>query len=175
MMSKYLLKAHDFYYRRVRELTEQIKELHKKLEPDQFVQHPTVKLARRIREADRVIIPHDPAPPEYRLKAELKKFRRYKQGLKRYRLSFCFANHPKIILYLYLNDEKHLRKDGEGATGFFGLLRRLLDQGDIVVEVTNDWINLAYGYFHGTLNHLCCLLNRLYDTRYLFVHMDING
>ena len=129
-MSKYLLKAHDFYYRRVRELTEQIKELHKKLEPDQFVQHPTVKLARRIREADRVIIPHDPAPPEYRLKAELKKFRRYKQGLKRYRLSFCFANHPKIILYLYLNDEKHLRKDGD-KNDPYDVFKKFLKQGAV--------------------------------------------
>ena len=76
-MSKYLLKAHDFYYHRIRELTEQIQELHEKLEPDQFIQHPTVKLAKRIREADGDIIPQDPDRPEYRLKAELKKFRRF--------------------------------------------------------------------------------------------------
>lgn len=129
-MSKYFLKAHDFYYRRVRELTEQIKELHKKLEPDQFVQHPTVKLARRIREADRVIIPQDPDRPEYRLKAELKKFRRYKQGLKRYRLFFCFANHPMIILYLYLNDEKHLRKDGD-KNDPYEVFKKFLKQGSV--------------------------------------------
>ena len=110
-MSNYLLKAHDFYYRRIRELTDQVRELREKLSFEEFSQHPVVKLAQRVRKADRDIIPQDPDRPEYRLKAELKKFRRYKQGLKRYRLFFCFANHPKIILYLYLNDEKHLRKD----------------------------------------------------------------
>lgn len=112
-MSKYLLKAHDYYFHRIRELTARIQELHKTLDPDQFVQHPTVKLARRIREADRNIIPQDPNRPEYCLTGELKKYRRYKQGLQRYRLFFCFSSHPGIILYLYLNDEKHLRKEGD--------------------------------------------------------------
>lgn len=43
----------------------------------------------------------------------LKKYRRYKQGLKRYRLFFIFSNNPTLIAYLYINDEKHLRKDGD--------------------------------------------------------------
>ncbi|MBU4477934.1 MAG: type II toxin-antitoxin system YhaV family toxin [Candidatus Omnitrophica bacterium] len=113
MKSNYLLKYHDFYFLRIAKLKEQVKELRNKLSNEAFRQHEIVKLAYRIREADQEIIPQDPNRPEYRLTGNLKKYRRYKQGLQRYRLFFCFANQPKIILYLYLNDERHLRKAGD--------------------------------------------------------------
>ena len=113
MKSNYLLKYHDFYFQRIAKLKEQVKELRNKLGDEEFRQHEIVKLAYRIREADQEIIPRDPNRPEYRLTGNLRKYRRYKQGLQRYRLFFCFSNQPKIILYLYLNDEKHLRKAGD--------------------------------------------------------------
>jgi len=112
MKDRYLLKYHKFYYQRIALLKKQVKELHSKLSPEEFKQHEIVKLAVRIRKADQEIIPQDPDRPEYRLKGELRKYRRYKQGLQRYRLFFCFSSQPPIILYLYLNDEKHLRKAG---------------------------------------------------------------
>ena len=113
MKSNYLLKYHDFYFQRITKLKEQVKKLRNKLSNEEFQQHEIVKLAYRICKADQEIIPQDPNRPEYRLIGNLKKYRRYKQGLQRYRLFFCFSNHPKIILYLYLNDEKHLRKAGD--------------------------------------------------------------
>lgn len=112
MTSNYLLKYHIFYANRIARLKEQIKKLRTRLDDGSFKQHEIVKLAYRIRKADQEIIPQDPNLQEYRLGGELKKYRRYKQGLQRYRLFFCFSNHPKIILYLYLNDERHLRKTG---------------------------------------------------------------
>lgn len=113
MKSNYLLRYHEFYYQRVTKLKEQVKGLKNRLSDEEFKQHEIVKLAYRIRNADQEIIPQDPDRPEYRLKGELKKYRRYKQGLQRYRIMFCFSTQPKIIVYLYLNDEKHLRKDGD--------------------------------------------------------------
>lgn len=113
MTNKYLLKYHLFYCQRIAKLKEQVKELRSKLSNEEFKQHAVVKLAYRIREADREIIPQDPDRPEYHLRGDLKKYRRYKQGLQRYRLFFCFSLHARIILYLYLNDEKHLRKTGD--------------------------------------------------------------
>lgn len=112
MTSSYLLRYHEFYYQRIAKLKEQVRELRNKLSDEEFKRHEVVKLAYRIRQADQEIIPRDPDRPEYRLTAELRKYRRYKQGLQRYRLFFCFSNQPKTILYLYLNDEKHLRKAG---------------------------------------------------------------
>lgn len=112
MKNKYLLKVHDFYAYRAAELKEQIIKLHQTLPREQYIQHEIVKFAARLRVATLEIIPEDPDKPEYRLRDELRKYRRYKQGLQRYRLMFTFSSKPPIILYLYINDEKHLRKHG---------------------------------------------------------------
>jgi toxin with endonuclease activity of toxin-antitoxin system len=110
MGSEYLLKYHDFYYQRILALKEQVRRLKAGLTPEDFGQHEIVKFAARVRRADREIIPQDPNKTEYRLQGALRRYRRYKQGLQRYRLFFCFSNNPPVIVYLYLNDEKHLRK-----------------------------------------------------------------
>ncbi len=112
-MSDYLLRYHDFYAERVAKLKERVKILKEKLPQGEFLHHDTVKLAFRIRQADQEIIPMDPDRPEYHLTSDLRKYRRYKRGLQRYRLMFCFSNTPKVIVYLYINDEEHLRKGGD--------------------------------------------------------------
>ncbi len=127
-MSDYLLRYHEFYHERIGRLKEQVRDLHQKLSEEEFKRHEIVKLAYRVRQADTEIIPRDPDRQEYRLAGELKKYRRYKQGLQRYRLFFCFSRHPKMILYLYLNDEKHLRKDGS-KTDPYQEFKRLSKRG----------------------------------------------
>ncbi len=113
-MSKYYLKCHELFALRIGKLKEQVKKLHATLSKDEFSQHETVKLAARIRRATVEIIPEDPNRPEYVLSGDLRKYRRYKQGLQRYRIMFCFSNKPGIIIYLYVNDKDHLRKQGGG-------------------------------------------------------------
>src|SRR3990167_7897576 len=113
MNSPYVLKIHQILSQRIDDLKIQVKGLKKTLDENTYRQHPLVKFAYRVRKAVEEIIPENPDRPDYRLTGELKKYRRYKQGLQRYRLFFCFSNQPKIILYLYLNDEKHLRKAGD--------------------------------------------------------------
>ena len=110
--SKYLLKCHKFYSDRIDSLKQEIKELRDSLTEEEFAQHPDVKFAARIRKATKEIIPENPDKKEYQLHGNLKKYRRYKQGLQRYRLFFVFSTKPPIILYLYLNDKSSLRKDG---------------------------------------------------------------
>jgi len=111
-MSKYLLRCHDFYFNRISDLKALAVKLYAQLNHEDFAQHPAVKLLKTVQVADQDIIPQDPDQPQYRLKGELKKYRRHKQGLRRYRLFFCFSSQPPIIVYLYLNDESHLRKEG---------------------------------------------------------------
>lgn len=113
MNSRYVLKIHQLLSQRIVALKIQVKELKEKLDEESYRQHPLVKFAYRVRRAVEEIIPQDPDRPEYRLTGELKKYRRFKQGLQRYRLFFCFSSQPRIILYLYLNDERHLRKEGD--------------------------------------------------------------
>ncbi len=111
--NNYLLKTHEIFFQRMVELNHNVKALSKRLSAEQLPQHETVKLARRIYHATLDIIPENPDHPAYRLTADLRKYRRYKQGLGRYRLFFAFSNTPKIILYLYLNDRTSLRKAGD--------------------------------------------------------------
>ena len=113
MTNNYILKAHEFFANRVDVLKKQVKKLKQTLPSEEFVQHEIVKLAVGVRKSTIEIIPQDPNRREYLLSGDLKKYRRYKQGLQRYRIMFCFSNKPRIIIYLYLNDEKHLRKDGD--------------------------------------------------------------
>jgi len=112
-MNNYYLKAHELFVQRISQLKDQVRKLHASLPKEEFIHHETVKLAARIRRATLEIIPEDPNRPEYLLSRELKKYRRYKQGLQRYRIMFCFSNRPSIIIYLYVNDRDHLRKEGD--------------------------------------------------------------
>jgi len=110
MKNEYLLKVHECYEKPVNELKEHVKKLRKKLSIDDFKRHPDVKFTARLRKASLETIPKNPDEKDYKLHGNLRKFRRYKQGLKRYRMFFSFSNTPPIILYLYLNDKSTLRK-----------------------------------------------------------------
>ena len=111
--NNYLLKAHEIFFQRTVELNDEVKVLSRKLSHEELQQHEAVKLAYRVYKATLEIIPENPDHPSYRLTADLKRYRRYKQGLGRYRLFFAFSHTPKIILYLYLNDRTTLRKEGD--------------------------------------------------------------
>ena len=112
-MSNYKLYTHQFYNERISALISTVEKLHKTLARQEYVCHPLVKLLARLSKATLTIIPHNPNHRDYLLKGELAKFRRYKRGLQRFRLLFCFANQPALIVYLYVNDTNHLRKDGD--------------------------------------------------------------
>lgn len=143
--TKYLLKVHEFYRERVELLKQRVAKLKRTLSEKDFLQHEVVKLAFRIRRATFEVIPDDPDKPEYKLKGPLKKYRRYKQGLNRYRLMYFFSEQPPIIVYLYINDEKHLRKDGD-KNDPYQEFSRLVDKGVFTADVSDprakQWVNL---------------------------------
>lgn len=129
--NNYLLKSHEFFFLRTFELSQEIKKLlEKQLTSEQLTQHPTIKLAKKVLRATFEIIPADPNHPDYRLVNELRKYRRYKKGLKRYRLFFGFSSQPKIILYLYLNDDKSLRKEGSRSDPY-EQFKKFVSQGKV--------------------------------------------
>lgn len=135
---KYLLKYHEVYFQQIQQLKSRVKELKERLEPEEFKQHETVKLAVRIREAEREIA-DDPNRPEYLLREELRKFRRYKRGLGRYRIIFCFSNRPPIIIFLYLNTKASLRKEG-GRHDPYEEFKSLLRRGSVSHDPTDPKI-----------------------------------
>ncbi|MBI4057391.1 MAG: type II toxin-antitoxin system YhaV family toxin [Elusimicrobia bacterium] len=129
---EYLLKYHELYYQRIQQLKSRVKELKEHLSPAEFRHHETVKLSGRIRGAEKEIA-DNPNRPDYLLREELRKFRRYKRGLGRYRIIFCFSNNPPIILFLYLNTEESLRKGG-GRRDPYEEFKSILRRG----HVSND-------------------------------------
>ena len=129
-MNNFYLKCHDIFAQRIDGLKEQVRKLHDTLPKEEFIHHETVKLAARIRKATLEIIPEDPNRSDYLLSGELRRFRRYKQGLQRYRIIFCFSNKPRIIIYLYLNDRDHLRKQG-GRTDPYEEFKKILRAGKL--------------------------------------------
>lgn len=126
----YLLKAHDLFFQRTVALNREVEVLSKQLDREALKAHETVKLAKRVYDATLNIIPQDPNHPSYRLNDELRKYRRYKQGLARYRLFFAFSSTPKIILYLYLNDKGSLRKEGD-KNDPYQIFARFVSQGKV--------------------------------------------
>lgn len=139
---EYLLKYHGLYYQRIERLKTRVRDLNERLGPEDFKRHEIVKLAARIRAAEKEIA-ENPNRPEYLLHGELRKFRRYKRGLGRYRIIFCFSNNPPIILFLYLNTEENLRKEGSRSDPYEEF-KALLRSGRITHEpadpMTQKWI-----------------------------------
>ncbi len=128
--SKYLLKCHKHYTFRINSLKQEIRKLKSSLDREAFLQHPEVKFASRLKQATEEIIPEDPNKREYQLRDDLKKYRRYKRGLQRYRLFFAFASKPPVILYLYINDKSSLRKDGD-KNDPYAIFSKLVEQKKI--------------------------------------------
>jgi mRNA-degrading endonuclease RelE of RelBE toxin-antitoxin system len=108
--TNYWLKYHQFYADRITSLITIVERLYKTLPHQEYVQHQTVKLLARLYDATSKIIPNNPNHADYYLRGNLAKYRRYKKGL--FRLIFCFSTNPPIIVYLYINDNKHLRQAG---------------------------------------------------------------
>ncbi|HVA65801.1 MAG TPA: type II toxin-antitoxin system YhaV family toxin [Elusimicrobiota bacterium] len=125
----YLLKYHAFYAERIAELKARVKELRGALSPEEFARHEIVKLALRIRDAEKEIAAN-PKAAEYLLHDELRKFRRYKRGLGRYRLFFCFSDNPPIIVFLYLNSAETPRQEG-GRGDPYEVFKAMLRRGEV--------------------------------------------
>lgn len=147
MGNPYVLKIHQLLFQRIDNLKIQVKELKEKLDDNSYRQHPLVKFAYRIRKAVEEIIPENPDRSEYQLTGELRKYRRYKQGLQRYRLFFCFSSEPRIILYLYLNDEKHLRKEGD-KNDPYEIFKKFIRQGVVFNDPENPRIQKWISEYH---------------------------
>ncbi len=126
--SNYIIRFHDFFRNRISLLKSQVIKLQRILPPEQYVQHELTKLLARLFFAIEETIPENPNCSHYFLRGTLSKFRRFKKGLQRYRLIFCFSNHPQIILYLYINDKDHLRKEG-GKNDPYREFENLLNSG----------------------------------------------
>jgi len=70
--------------------------------------HRDVKLLAAVVRLVEEIVPREPDHPDFRLRGELRRYRRAKgRGLPaRYRLFWMFSSRAQAIVFLYLNDAK---------------------------------------------------------------------
>jgi toxin YhaV len=123
------LLYHPLFGARYNALRAEVRRLKRRLTADEFRQHPTVKLAAAVHRLVTQIVPVDPNAPEFWLKGELARFRRAKgHGLPpRFRQFWVFSETTRTIIFLYLNDNVTLRKDGASIDPyrvFAGLVSR---------------------------------------------------
>ncbi|WP_028302968.1 type II toxin-antitoxin system YhaV family toxin [Oceanospirillum maris] len=89
------------------------------LSKQEFLSHPDVVLFRQVLENIRHHVPSNPAHKDFALGNTLGKenrsFRRVKKHLKpRYRIFFRYqSSAPKSIIYIWMNDENTIRKEGD--------------------------------------------------------------
>ena len=117
---------------RYRALRDEVRRLRSELAPDEYRQHPLVNLAARVRRLVLETVPANPDAADFRLRGNLGGFRRAKEhGLPPgHRLFWTFSNRAKAIIYLYLNDEATLRKEG-ATTDPYVIFRGLVNRGEI--------------------------------------------
>ncbi len=132
VVNGWTLLYHPVFGDRYAALRDEARRLKPQLPADDYIQHPTVKLAAAVHRLITQIVPTDPDAPEYRLRGALAKSRRAKgHGLPpRYRLFCVFSRQARVIIFLYLNDETTLRKAG-ARTDPYVSFQRLVARGEI--------------------------------------------
>jgi toxin YhaV len=123
---------HPLFAERFRSLRAEVAELKARLPDIEYRAHPRVRLLAAVVRLVRDTVPQNPNAPEFRLRDDLAKFRRVKgYGLpERYRLFWVFSSEAKTIVFLYLNDENTLRKEGS-RTDPYNVFKALVQQEKI--------------------------------------------
>ena len=132
VLNGWTLLYHPVFGRRYTELRSEARRLKRELPREQFVQHPLVRLAAVIHRLIVEIVPANPDAPEFRLRGGLARFRRARgRGLPpRYRLFWVFSQQARTVIFLYLNDETTLRKEG-ARTDPYVVFKQMVARGDI--------------------------------------------
>jgi toxin YhaV len=131
VVNGWTLFQHTLFEEQLKELIDKVEELAAK-EPDTYRSHPTAKLLATIEDYILKQIPRDPNSAEFRQGNSLGKDNRHWFRAKfhgRYRLFFRFSTEQKIIIYVWVNDEKSLRKAG-AKTDPYAMFQAMLRSGN---------------------------------------------
>ena len=125
------LYGHRLFIDQLNKLVAQVKEV-RKSEPEGYESHPKAKFLATIHRLIRQTIPDDPTAAEFRPGNTLGKSNKHWFRAKfhgRYRLFFRFSTKHRIIVYIWLNDEKTLRKAGS-KTDPYSIFESMLKRGN---------------------------------------------
>ena len=109
-------------------------------DPHGFVSNANVKLLRAVNRAMSEVIPQEPSRAEYRqgntLGPRFRHWRRARIG-RRFRLFFRYDTKARVIVYVWMNDERTLRSSGS-RTDPYTVFARMLARGN----PPDDWASL---------------------------------
>lgn len=128
------------------ELKEKVVKLKEK-DPEDFKSHKLTKLLASVYNAILEDVPTNPADAKFLLGNTLGKgyrhWKRVKKGLpNRYRLFFRYENKQKVIIYVWMNDQETLRKEGS-KTDVYTVFEKMLIKGD-VPDAIDDLLEKDY-------------------------------
>lgn len=131
--------AHPLFLNQIEELSQKVEQLRQKF-PESYKQKKPTKLLAAISKLAFLVIPEDPTRKEYRLGATLGND--YKHWFRatffqQYRLFFRYHQPSKIIVYVWVNDEKSKRAY-ESKTDAYAVFKKMLLTGN----PPNDWDSL---------------------------------
>lgn len=131
------LFAHPLLLDQLEKLVTAVEKLKAK-KPDEYWSSASFKLLAALHHLLFVVIPSEPALPEYRqghtLGDDYKHWFRAKLGGQRFRLFFRFDTRAKVIIYAWVNDEDTKRTYGSKKDAY-AVFRKMLDSG----EPPDDW------------------------------------
>jgi toxin YhaV len=111
-----------------------------KVDPQGYRAHPTTIFLRDVRDIVLTEVPADPSHERYQQGNTLgKKYRHWRRAKfrSRFRLFFRYSSSQKIIIYVWLNNENSLRKEG-GKTDVYTVFRAMLERK----RPPTDWNDL---------------------------------
>ena len=130
-------KGWNLYYFRIFEtqligLKERVIKLKAK-DPDSYKKHKSTKLLASVYQVILDDVPTNPSDSKFLLGNTLGKgyrhWKRVKKGLpNRYRLFFRYENKQKVIIYVWMNDQGTLRKEGS-KTDVYTVFEKMLTKG----------------------------------------------
>jgi len=109
-------------------------------DPNDYKRHPTTIFLRDLRDIVHSQVPANPDHERYRLGTTLGPAYRHWRRVKfrgRFRLFFRYSSKHKAILFVWLNDEKTLRKEGS-RSDVYAVFRSMLERK----HPPTDWADL---------------------------------
>lgn len=125
------LFCHPLFLDQIKSLIDQVEKLKRK-DPEHYRNKNASKRLAAIAKLAFDIIPQDPTSPEFRQGSTLGKGYKHwfrAKFFQQYRLFFRFDSAAKIIVYVWVNDEKHKRAYGS-KTDAYRVFEKMLHSGN---------------------------------------------
>ncbi len=130
--------AHPLFLAQIEALVQQVDAL-KQTDPSGYLKKNASKRLAAITKLAFEVIPYDPTRPEYRQGGTLGKAHKHwfrAKFFQQYRLFFRYHAQAKIIVYVWVNDEK-TKRAYQSSNDAYRIFRKMLDSGHDLLCLDN--------------------------------------